>query len=383
MQHTKLLPAPWRGASPLRRAATLLLLLGLTPGMAFATGFTTGLSDLYFNHWVPLFEASQSKNNAVRKDLTQGLALDFNTAGQKVMQANVRSQAYADEQTPPGMPCGAAGCTGQQALSSVIAGSGGVMGSDNPVSGALAQETRSSEAITTPQGAFGAIVTDQVHCGQFASQAEITAGVCPGAAVSAKPNADLDGSTLLSTPKVGSDPVNAKLDAQARAALIHNLTDTMPVAKLKKPNYQTVTGETEAGLQMSMQSRMNVAQTILSQVAAMQTPITGFGPQMQKTLNKSLGGTPAIANNASLNQAMAWQDQATYGNPKWYVKLQSLHSASVQKQRLLMVAEKLQHDYLRFRMETNEETALATRVAQQMQEVMRHEVIKQGPDTAQ
>ncbi len=366
---------------PLLRS--LLLALVLAPGTACATGFATGLNDLYFDHWVPLFEAAQSKNNAVRKDLTQGLALDFNTAGQKVMQANVRSQAYADEQTPPGMPCGAAGCTGQQAMASVIAGSDGVMGDNNPVSGDMAQETRGSEAITTPQGAFGAIVTEQVHCGQFASQTEITAGVCPSGAVSVKPNADLDGTTLLSIPKVGDDPANPTLDAQARAALIHNLTDTMPVAKLKKPNYQTVTGQTEAGLQMSMQSRMNVAQTILSQVAAMQTPITGFGPEMQKTLNQSLGGTPAIANNASLNQAMAWQDQATYGNPKWYVKLQSLHSASVQKQRLLMVAEKLQHDYLRFRMETNEETALATLLAQQTQEVMRHEVERQGTDTAQ
>ena len=104
---------------------------------------------------------------------------------------------------------------------------------------------------------------------------------------------------------------------------------------------------------------------------------------MQKTLNKSLGGTPAIANNASLNQAFAWQDQATYGNPKWYVKLQTLHGASVQKQRLLMVAEKLQHDYQRFQMETNEETALATLLAQQTQADMRKEVQRQGTNAAQ
>ncbi|MCL4525173.1 MAG: hypothetical protein M1492_01515 [Gammaproteobacteria bacterium] len=366
---------------PLLRS--LLLALIVAPGTACATGFTTGLNDLYFDHWVPLFEAAQAKDNAVRKDLTEGLALDFNTAGQKVLQANARGQTYADEQAPPGMPCGANGCTGQQSLSAVIAGSEGVMGSGNPVSGNAAQASRADRAITTPQGAFGAIVTYQAHCGQFASQAEIQAGVCPSATASPKPNADLDGSTLLSAPKVGSDPIHAKLDAQARAAIIHNLTDTMPVAKLKKPNYGTVTGETGAGLQMSMQARMNVAQTILSQVAAMRAPIAGFGPQMQKTLSKNLGGVPAIANNASLDQALSWQDQATYGNPKWYFKLQSLHGASVEKQRLLMVAEKLQHDYLRFRMETNEETALATMLAQQTQEVMRHEVERQGTDTAQ
>lgn len=361
-----------------------LLVLLLMPGMAFATGFTTGLNSLYFKHWVPLFEAAQSKNNAVHKDLTQGLALDFNTARQKVLQANVRSQTYADEQTPPGMPCGADGCTGQQMMSSVIAGSSGVMGTANPVSGSSVQATRSNEAVTTPQGAFGAIVTQQVHCGKFASQAEISAGVCPAnTPVSVKPNADLDGTTLLSTPKVGSDPAHPKLDAQARSALVHNLTDTMPVAKLKKPNYQTAEGQVESGLQMSMQARMNVAQTILSQTAAMQAPIQGFGPEMQKTLSKSLGGTPNIAKNASLNQAFAWQDQATYGNPKWYVKLQSLHTASVKKQRLLMLAEKLQHDYLRFRMETNEETALATMVAQQTQHVMRPEIENAGTDNAQ
>ena len=365
------------------RSATLLA-LALAPGMACATNFTVGINDLYFNHWVPLFEAAQSKNNSVRKDLTQGLALDFNTAGQKVLQANVRAQTYADEQTPPGMPCGGAGCTGQQTLASIIAGSSGTAGTANPVSGDAAQSLRSSEALTTPQGAFGAIVTEQVHCGKFASQAEITAGVCPAnSPVSPKPNADLDGSTLLSIPKVGNDPAHPKRDAQARAALIHNLTDTIPVAKLKKPNYQTVEGQTEAGLQMSMQARMNIAQTILSQVSANQTPITGFGPKMQKTLNKSLGGTPAIANNATLNQAFAWQNQATYGNPKWYVKLQTLHGASVQKQRLLMVAEKLQHDYQRFQMETNEETALATLLAQQTQADMRKEVQRQGTNAAQ
>jgi len=355
----------------------------LIPGVASATDFTTGISDLYFHHWVPLFEASQAKNDAVRKDLTQGMALDFNTAGQKVFQANVRARTYADEQTPPGMPCGSNGCTGQQVMSRVIAGGGGVLGSGNAIGGAAAQSVRTNTAIVTPQSAFGALVTYQAHCGKFASQSEIAAGVCPDATASPKPNADLDGTTLLSTPAVGRDPAHPQLDAQARSALVHNLTDTMPTAKLKKPNYKTVAGQVRTGLQMSMQSRMNLAQTILSQVTAMQTPIKGFGPQMKKTLNRSLGGAPAIANNASLDQAMAWQDKATYGNPKWYVKLQSLHGASVQKQRLLMVAEQLQHDYLRFRMETNEEAALATLLAQQTQQVMRKEVQRQGTDAAQ
>ncbi|MDD2748704.1 MAG: hypothetical protein PHX24_01335, partial [Acidithiobacillus sp.] len=100
----------------------LILMLGF-PLMASATDFTTGIDSLYFKHWEPLYEAAQAKNNAVRKDLTQGLALDFNTASQKVLQANVRQNAYNDEQTPPGMPCGSNSCTGQQVLSSVVAGS--------------------------------------------------------------------------------------------------------------------------------------------------------------------------------------------------------------------------------------------------------------------
>ena len=350
---------------------------------AAESGIVNALNIIYFDNWVPLFEAAQSKNNSVRKDLTQGLALDVNTAMQKIEQAKVRANAYADEQTPPGMPCGADGCTGQQMMSSIIAGSGGVMGSANPVSGAAAQVNSTNEALTTPQGAFGAIVTDQVQCGQFASQAEITAGVCPGATVSAKPNADLDGSTLLSVPSTANNEANPKLDAQARAALVHNLTDTMPVAKLKKPNYQTVTGQTEAGLQMSMQARLNLARTVLSQVAAMKTPITGFGPQVEKTLNKSLGGTPPIASNASLDQALAWEDKATYGNPKWYVKLQALHKSAVKKQMVLMQAQALQYQYIAFKERTNIEALLATLVAQQTQQVMRPEVEKQGTDTAQ
>ncbi len=350
---------------------------------AAESGIVNALNIIYFDNWVPLFEAAQSKNNSVRKDLTQGLALDVNTAMQKIEQAKVRANAYADEETPPGMPCGADGCTGQQMMSSIIAGSGGVMGSDNPVSGSAAQVTSTNEALTTPQGAFGAIVTDQVQCGKFASQAEITAGVCPGATVSAKPNADLDGSTLLSVPSTANNEANPKLDAQARAALVHNLTDTMPVSKLKKPNYQTVTGQTEAGLQMSMQARLNLARTVLSQVAAMKTPITGFGPQVQKTLNKSLGGTPPIASNASLDQALAWEDKATYGNPKWYVKLQALHKSAVQKQMVLMQAQALQYQYIAFKERTNIESLLATLVAQQTQQVMRKEVQNQGTDAAQ
>ncbi|MGK9450266.1 hypothetical protein ACSSZE_03235 [Acidithiobacillus caldus] len=347
------------------------------------SGIVNALNIIYFDNWVPLFEAAQSKNNSVRKDLAQGLALDVNTAMQKIEQAKVRSQTYADEQTPPGMPCGADGCTGQQMMSAVIAGSTGVMGADNPVSGATAQSTATNEALTTPQGAFGAIVTDQVHCGKFASQAEIKAGVCPAANVSPKPNADLDGSTLLSVPSTANNEAHPKLDAQARAALVHNLTDTMPVANLKKPNYKTVEGQTEAGLEMSMQARMNLARTVLSQVEAMKTPIKGFGPQVKKTLNKSLGGTPPIASNASLAQALAWEDKATYGNPKWYVKLQTLHKSAVQKQMVLMQAQELQYQYIAFKERTNIEAILATMLAQQTQHTMRKEVIKQGTNAAQ
>ncbi len=128
---------------------------------------------------------------------------------------------------------------------------------------------------------------------------------------------------------------------------------------------------------------MNLARTVLSQVEAMKAPITGFGPQVQKTLNKSLGGTPPLASNASLDQALAWEDKATYGNPKWYVKLQTLHKAAVQKQMVLMQAQALQYQYLAFRERTNMEALLATLVAQQTQQVMRPEVEKQGTDTAQ
>jgi hypothetical protein len=349
---------------------------------AAESGIVNALNVIYFDNWVPLFEAAQSKNNAVRKDLTQGLALDVNTAMQKIEQAKVRSQTYADEQTPPGMPCGSNGCTGQQMMSAIVAGSGGVMGSGNAVSGAAAQATASNEAITTPQSAFGALVTYQAHCGKFASQAEIQAGVCPGASVSPKPNADLDGTTLLSVPSTARNEAHPKLDAQARAALVHNLTNTMPTAKLKKPNYKTVAGQVRAGLQMSMQARMNLARTVLSQVEAMKTPIKGFGPQVKKTLNKSLGGTPPIASNASLDQALAWEDKATYGNPKWYVKLQTLHKAAVQKQMVLMQAQELQYQYIAFRERTNIEALLATLLAQQTQQVMRPEVEQQGTDSA-
>ncbi len=179
---------------------------------AAESGIVNALNIIYFDNWVPLFEAAQSKNNSVRKDLTQGLALDVNTAMQKIEQAKVRSKTYANEQTPPGMPCGANGCTGQQMMSSIIAGSGGVMGTANPISGTAAQVNSTNEAITTPQGAFGAIVTDQVQCDKFASQAEITAGVCPGATVSVKPNADLDGTTLLSVPSTANNEANPTLE---------------------------------------------------------------------------------------------------------------------------------------------------------------------------
>ena len=134
---------------------------------------------------------------------------------------------------------------------------------------------------------------------------------------------------------------------------------------------------------MSMQARLNLARTVLCQVAAMKTPITGFGPQVQKTLNKSLGGTPPIESNASLDQALAWEDKATYGNPKWYVKLQALHKSAVHKQMVLMHAQALQYQYIAFKERTNIESLLATLVAQQTQQVMRKEVQNQGTDTAQ
>lgn len=355
-----------------------------TPGNinSAESGIVNAMDEIYFDDWEPLFEAAQAKNNAVRKDLTQGLALDVNTAMQKIEQAKVRSNTYADEQTPPGMPCGSDSCTGQQMMSAVVAGSSGVMGATNPVSGAPAQEKASSKSLTTPNSAYGGLVTYQAHCGLFASKSEIAAGVCPGATVSDKPNADLDGTTLLSTPSTATNAAHPKLDAQARAALVHNLTNTMPVAKSKKPDYKTVEGQTKAGLAMSMQARMNLARTVLTQVEAMNAPIKGFGPQMTKTMNKSLGGLPTIASNASLNQALAWEDKATYGNPKWYVKLQDLHKAAVQKQMILMQAQSLQYQYLAFRERTNIESLLATLLAQQTQQVMRKTVADQGSNTA-
>ena len=347
-----------------------------------ANGIISALNTDILNNFEPLFAAAQAQNNTVRKDLTQGLAQDIGVALQNNEQANVRADTYASEQTPPGMPCGTNACTGQQMMSQIIAGSGGVLGAANAISGATAQSTAANEALTTPQGAFGSLVTYQAHCGNFASQQEITAGVCSSATASVKPNADIDGTTLLAVPSVANDAANPVLDAQARAALVHNLTNTMPAAALQKPNYTTAAGQTEAGLQMSMQARLNLARTVLSQVEAMQAPITGFGPQMQATLNKNLGTAPTIAANASLNQALAWEDKATYGNPTWYIQLQTLHRAAVQKQMVLMQAEELQYQYLAFKERTNIEALLATLVAQQTQQVMRPEVTSQANNTA-
>ncbi|OFA17562.1 hypothetical protein A4U49_01505 [Acidithiobacillus ferrivorans] len=332
------------------------------------SNIVNAMDSIYFNDWQPLYEAEQGKNRAANLDNMKALMTYEGMQTKAQQEARLKRYEQNNAQMPPSMPCGGQNCTGQENMAATIAGGGGVMGTLNTVSGAGAMSTKVSTTLTSKEGAKEPLQTYAVHCGDFATAAEITAGVCTGAA-GVKPDADIVGTTLLSSPPVSTDAVHVNKDALARKQLIDNLVQAPPPALRNKNFYKTVGGQAIEGKVMADRARVNLSRTVLSQINAMNTPQNGLGAKFSKTISKNAPGSKPLASNPTLVQALSWQDQATYGNPGWYVQIAKMSKSALAKEQILMKAQQLQYEYLAFRERTNIEAVLATMLAEKTQQV--------------
>uniref|UniRef100_E6QJF1 Uncharacterized protein n=1 Tax=mine drainage metagenome TaxID=410659 RepID=E6QJF1_9ZZZZ len=318
---------------------------------------------IYSYHLKPLMMAEQSKNRAANKTYFQALMMHMNAMAKAQQEARARLFETQNSQMPPSMPCASSTCTGQTTLSHAVAGGSGVFGLDNNVSGYTPLSTTIDENLVSQASARQPLKTYATQCTNFASAKEIADGVCPDP-VSATPNLDILGSTLLDMPPVGHDETHQTLDNQALNQLVANLVQAPPIGKRHKAYYKTIAGQAEEGKMFSTRARISLSRTVLAQIAAMNTQNTGFGTDFAKALNKKLIVPTPIAANASLMQALAWEDQATYGNRKWYQQIAKMSKSALAKEHIILQAQQLQYQFIAFRQRTNIEALLATLLAE-------------------
>ena len=337
----------------------------------------TSMDSIYFNDWQPLYMAEQSKDRAANKTFMQALMMHMNAMAKARQEAHARLFETQNAQMPPSMPCAGSTCTGQTTLAHAVAGGSGVFGLQNNISGYTPLSTTIDENLVSQAGARQPLKTYAVQCTNFASAKEVAEGVCPDPN-STKPNLDILGSTLLDMPPVGHDEANLTLDNQALNQLVSNLVQAPPVGKRHKPYYKTIAGQAEEGKMFSTRARISLSRTVLAQIAAMNTQNTGFGTDFAKALNPKLIVPTPLAANASLMQALSWEDQATYGNRKWYQMIAKMSKAAIAKERVILQAQQLQYQYIAFRQRTNIEALLATLLAEKtegIQKQVNHSIV--------
>ena len=317
-----------------------------------------------------LIMAEGSKSRAANKTYAQALMMHENQMEKAQDEARERIWEEDNTQMPPSMPCAGADCTGQITMAHAVAGGGGVFGDDNSVAGYVPMNSAANENLTSKVGAREPLKTYAVQCTEFASAKEIQEGVCPDP-TSKKPNLDILGTTLLGMPKVDHNEANAALYKTALQQLVSNLVQAPPVGKRHRAYYKTLAGQAEEGKLFSQRARISLARTVLSQIAAMDKQKKGFGTDFAKSLNKKLIVPTPLASNASLMQALAWEDQATYGNRKWYQMIAKMSKSALAKERVILQAQQLQYQYIAFRERTNIEAMLATLLAEKTAQIQK------------
>ena len=305
---------------------------------------------------------------SLQQQLTQDISwLGYYTARSIRNSATARTLANTQnqEQVPANMPCANNSCTAQANMASDTAGANGAWGKKNDISGVpmAAKQVKQGLLAKRTTAFIGSSWTE--HSKLFCSPSEIKAGICAaGSPVSAEPNADIEGTTLLSSNGIQA-PIHPNLDMDARVQFIQNVTNQMPVPTLSPNAYKTAAGHLAAGAKLQYQAQMNLAQTALNQIAALHTPVQGLGTTLNNTI-KGLGMPPVPA-NISMLQYLAYMQKAQYGNPKWYIDLAKDGSVALQRERAIMQAEQMQLQYLAFRQRMDIEAMDASQYAEQSQ----------------
>lgn len=301
----------------------------------------------------------QALGRQMRADISWlGYTLTRSIRNRTVAQA--MAKAKANGKMPTDTPCAG---HGPQNLANSVAGSSGAFGKNNPIAGAVHIKQEAVSGLTVLHASAGPVKSWNVHNLLFCSATEAQEGLCSKpSADPAIANDDIAGSTLLGLSGLQA-PKHPHTDSVARAALIHNLTDTLPVRVTNKRAYETMAGKTAIGLKLSYSARMSLAQEALDQIAALHTPVHDLGKAMDHSLRHLGGGT--LPTNASIDQVIALEYRSEVGNPAWYGDLAKLSGAALQREVVLLQAENLQYQYLAFQERTAIESILATLLAQQ------------------
>jgi hypothetical protein len=322
-------------------------------------------------------ENIQALGRQMRADISWlGYTLTRSIRNRTVAQA--MAKAKANGVMPTSSPCAG---HGPQNLANSVAGASGAFGKDNPIAGAIHVKQEAVSGLTVLHASSGPIKSWNVHNLLFCSATEAQEGLCnKPTADPALANDDIAGSTLLGMSGLQA-PKHPHKDSIARAALIHNLTDTLPVRVTNKRAYETIAGKTAIGMKLSYSARMSLAQEALNQIAALHTPIHDLGKAMDHSLRHLGGGT--LPNNASIDQVIALEYRNEVGNPAWYSDLSKLSGAALQREVVLLQAENLQYQFLAFQERTAIESILATLLAQQTETQYRPIVTAMNNQNAQ
>ena len=319
----------------------------------------------------------QALGHQMRADISWlGYTLSRSIRNRTVAQAMAKAQANGA--MPASAPCAG---HGPQSFASSVAGNVGAFGVNNPIAGALHVKAQAVSGLTVLHAGAGPVKSWNVHDLLFCSALEVQEGLC--SKVAANPTVaddDIAGSTLLGISGLQA-PQHPQTDVTARAALIHNLTDTLPVRVTDKNAYQTAAGKTAIGMKLSYSARMSLAQEALDQIAALHTPVHGLGKAMDHSL-RHLGGA-TLPNDASIDQVIALEYRGEVGNPSWYGDLANLSGAALQREVVLLQAQNLQYQYIAFQERTAIESLLATLLAQQTETQYRPLVARLNAENAE
>lgn len=263
------------------------------------------------------------------------------------MTAQTEQQDVNQGQVPENMPCGQDDCTAQVDMASATAGGSGAFGINSPISGVPMVNQQAKEGLLAKKTTNIIASSFAVHNQYFCSQTEITAGMCASnTAVSQMPNADILGTTLLSSNGITASP-NPKLVAAARIAYVQNITDQIPVPAINPKAYQTPEGQLAVGAKLQYMAQQSLAQTALDQIAAMHEPYQGMGTVLNSTV-KGLGMPQAPA-NISMLQYLSYMQKAQFGNVKWYLGLAKDSNTALLREVAIMQAQELQMQYIAMR----------------------------------
>lgn len=263
------------------------------------------------------------------------------------MTAQTEQQDINQGQVPSNMPCGADDCTAQVDMASATAGSAGAFGASSPISGVPMVNQQVKEGLLVKKTTNIIASSFAVHNQYFCSKSELAAGMCAkNATVSKMPNADILGTTLLSSNgiKNSTDP---QLAAAARVAFVQNITDQIPVPAINPKAYQTAEGQLAVGAKLQYMAQQSLAQTALDQIAAMHEPYQGMGTVLNNTI-KGLGMPQAPA-NISMLQYLSYMQKAQFGNVKWYLGLAKDSNTALLREIAIMQAQELQMQYIAMR----------------------------------